>query len=212
MNKYLIMVVVLWLHMSTATSQEITRQLQVGDTIPEELWNMSFGVVNHPAGKDSITLNDYRDKELIIFDFWGEYCVPCHYGFFKVDGLPDFLPQIQFLLVNSKSRYRPELTMPHRVDSVLTSLKEKLAYPNGLQVASIVEDTVLSDIFLRQTETSWNSIPHYVWIGKDGVVMNITKSSEVDYYNIRTFLWYQKRKQLSKAGVPHDEVIKRVRF
>src|SRR5690606_24670319 len=53
------------------------RPLQVGDTIPEELWNLPLEVVNHPDGKETITLNDYRDKKLIILDFWATWCKSC---------------------------------------------------------------------------------------------------------------------------------------
>src|SRR5690606_24297636 len=60
------------------------KPLQIGDTIPEELWHLPLQVVNHPDGKDTITQNDYRDK-LIILDFWATWCAPC------VKELPDLL-------------------------------------------------------------------------------------------------------------------------
>jgi thiol-disulfide isomerase/thioredoxin len=53
------------------------RPLKIGDTIPEALWNMPLQVINHPQGKKTITLNEYRNKKLIIIDFWGSYCSPC---------------------------------------------------------------------------------------------------------------------------------------
>lgn len=56
-------------------------RLQIGDTIPEELWNLPLQVVNHPEGKDIITLHDFRDKKLIIMDFWSTYCGSCYYTF-----------------------------------------------------------------------------------------------------------------------------------
>src|SRR5690606_38373281 len=44
----------------TAERQAKIKPLQVGDTIPEEVWNMPLQVVNHSTGKDTITLTDYR--------------------------------------------------------------------------------------------------------------------------------------------------------
>src|SRR5690606_23251256 len=43
--------------------------LRIGDPIPEAGWHMPLPVVNHPKGKDTVTLHDYRDQ-LIILDFW----------------------------------------------------------------------------------------------------------------------------------------------
>src|SRR5690606_33195356 len=53
-----------------AEGQTEIKPLQIGDTIPEALWSLPLQVINHPEGKDTITLNDYRDKKLIILDFW----------------------------------------------------------------------------------------------------------------------------------------------
>ena len=60
------------------------KPLQIGDTIPEALWHLPLQVVNHPDGKGSITLNDYKGK-LIILDFWTTWCSHC------INGMPRML-------------------------------------------------------------------------------------------------------------------------
>ncbi|WP_341831237.1 hypothetical protein AACH28_18860 [Sphingobacterium thalpophilum] len=42
------------------------KPLQIGDTIPEVLWKMPLAVINHPDGKEIISLSDYKDKKLHI--------------------------------------------------------------------------------------------------------------------------------------------------
>lgn len=44
---------------SAATAVRDVQPLNVGDPIPDELWEMPLQVVNHPEGKETITLEDY---------------------------------------------------------------------------------------------------------------------------------------------------------
>src|SRR5690606_538187 len=59
-----------------ATAVADIKPLQIGDTIPEYLWQLPLQVVNHPKGQETITLNKHRGK-LIILDFWATWCVLC---------------------------------------------------------------------------------------------------------------------------------------
>jgi len=69
----------------TAEGQTEIKPLQIGDTIPEELWHLPFEVINHPTGKDTITLDKYRSRNVIILDFWASYCSPCIKSLKKVE-------------------------------------------------------------------------------------------------------------------------------
>src|SRR5699024_2019923 len=123
-------------------------------TIPEELWHMPLQVVNHPEGKESITLGDYKDK-LIILDFWATWCAPCIKGFPKLNKLQnEFGDKVKIL-------------------SVTTEDKEKIytffntgAGKEHPYINSVVDDKVLSTYFPYKT------VPHVVWITPKGKIFN----------------------------------------
>ncbi|GGC21147.1 hypothetical protein GCM10011386_11370 [Parapedobacter defluvii] len=48
-----------------------------GDTIPDYLWDLPLWVVNHPEGKDTITLREYEHSKLLVLDLWTTWCAPC---------------------------------------------------------------------------------------------------------------------------------------
>ena len=191
---------------SVGYSQEWVKELQVGDTIPNELWSYPLRVINHPHGLDTVSLSDYRQKELMILDFWSEGCTPCYMGFYRVDGLPERYTGLQFLLVNARNPYRPDRTSATRIRDVLTALISSMKFPNGLKTPSVVEDTVLTKLFPHRF------VPHYVWIGGDGIVKKITQTNEVDEYNIRTFLYFDRRRRMMESGMSIEEIRKIHRF
>lgn len=72
--------------------------LDIGDTIPKELWSLPLRVVNHPKGRDKISLAEYSDKKLIVLDFWSTYCAPCIKGItYWEDQLADLGEDVLFL-------------------------------------------------------------------------------------------------------------------
>jgi len=63
---------VLCLNFSIKAQSQISdiKPLKIGDTIPEVLWNTPLHVVNHPEGKQTITLNDYKGKFIMFDEFY----------------------------------------------------------------------------------------------------------------------------------------------
>lgn len=133
-----------------AQSNTIIQPLGIGDPIPDEVWNVPLSVVNHPDGKEIITLADYKDK-LIIIDFWATWCVPCIKSLYKLDTL-----QGQFAddLVVIPTTYED-------AEDAATFFKKR-----GWQLPTATLETTLKSYFPHQ------SIPHQVWV-KDGNVLSI---------------------------------------
>jgi thiol-disulfide isomerase/thioredoxin len=146
------------------------KPLKIGDTIPEAVWNIPLQVVNHPKGKKTITLNDYRGK-LIILDFWATWCSACIVGMSKTD-----LLQQQF----KGSMVAIPITYEQR-DKVLPFINQN-AYLAPLNILSVISDSNLKAYFPHQL------IPHYVWVGTDGIVKAITGPDEMTSANVNRII------------------------
>ncbi len=141
--------------------------LQIGDTIPEYLWHLPLQVVNHPraGGKDTITLNDYRDK-LIILDFWATWCKPCISSLYKLDTLQkQFTDEIAVIPATYEAKEKAGTFIANK----------------GWSLPSAVGDTILKKYFPHQ------SIPHQVWI-KSGRVEAIAGSEYANKQTITSLL------------------------
>ncbi|WP_313181422.1 TlpA family protein disulfide reductase [Sphingobacterium siyangense] len=139
------------------------KPLKVGDSIPEELWNLSLNVTNHPAARTNISLQDYPGKKLIILDFWATWCGPCIKGLNQLDSIKAALSNesIEFIPVSNEDEKK-----------VLKKMAD-----NQWKFFSVYGDNKLSRYFPHQV------LPHLVWI-RDGKVMAITGH---EYYDITYF-------------------------
>ncbi|SFA58596.1 Thiol-disulfide isomerase or thioredoxin [Pedobacter suwonensis] len=138
----------------------------VGGAVPEAIWQSShfaFSGDKPDEGKNtSVTLNRYRGK-LILLDFWATYCAPCIAGFPKMKLLQQkYRNDLQIILVNNEP-----------LAKATVFLQKRKSEHNEAFVA-IVADTLLNNTFPHRT------IPHYVWIGKDGKVLAITGEEELE--------------------------------
>jgi len=169
MTLFLLLVVGAGVHAQTNSKQGkpvgSIRPLQIGDTIPDAAWHLPLQVVNHPDGRDTITLNDYRGK-LIILDFWATWCVPCIKSLQKLDTLQNRFVKDLFVIP----------TTYEKAEKVRPFFRER-----RWSLPAAISEITLKGYFPHQ------SIPHQVWI-KGGKVIAIVGPEYADSMHVARVL------------------------
>ncbi len=130
------------------------KALHVGDTIPQSLWDIPLAVVNNPTGKKTVKLSDYRNKKLIILDFWATWCGSCMQSMLHIRQLESsYSDKVAFLKVNSESTK----DSPERIVKAFAKLKA-MSNVDLSTMEYIYPDKYLDKYFAHA------SIPHMVWI------------------------------------------------
>lgn len=173
------------LNMSVSGQHTIT-PLKIGAQIPEPLWNTPLQVVNHPQGKQTITLADYKGK-LIILDFWSTWCVPCIRNFPKLHALQDeFGSKIKVLAVTQQDTEK------------IAKFFKTGAGKEHTYVNSVINDSVLSAYFPHR------AVPHIAWINPDGKVLNTTQAEDITAANIQAILDKRQTQMVAKLDIDRD--------
>jgi|GEM_PF-3782214 len=144
------------------------KPLQIGDSIPEALWNLPLQMVKAgQEGNTTVKLKDYKGK-LIILDFWATYCKPCIKSIEKLDSIQQQLEQVVLMpvLVYDLS------------DRALPFMKRKeWAFP------SVVNDTIWNKTVLKHYLTGFGT----AWIYK-GKLVAVPRAADATEENIRKIL------------------------
>lgn len=144
-----------------------TKPLKIGDQVPDLTIN---NIINYKSS--SAKLSDFKGK-LLILDFWATWCAPCVSMIPLMDSLQkQFAGKIQFLSITDQKA------------AVVESFRAKLQKQKNAvySLPEVLEDKTLREMFPHST------LPHYVWIDREGVVRAITEFKEVHAQNIEKFL------------------------
>ncbi|MGJ1323843.1 TlpA family protein disulfide reductase [Sphingobacterium faecium] len=163
------------------------KPLMVGDTIPEALWHLPLDVLNYAQGSQRIYLNNFRDKKLILLDFWTVWCVPC------INKLKELSAQLNLLDEDA-------IVVP--VTKNNASSAQHILKQNDVDLFSIYADSMLIRYFPHV------SVPHQIWI-KDGIVTYITDGNLTTVAKINDFVMNKPVQLLQKESeIDHSDLNK----
>ena len=153
-----------------ATAVADIKPLQIGDTLSEYIWQLPLQVVNHPEGKEVVRLSDYRDKKLIILEFWGSRCPPCIKAVDEIHELKDeFSEELAAL---------PVLTRSKLEERTLSFMQKR-----GWTLPSVVNDTILDRAVFSRYLPDWGD----VWL-YEGRLLAVPKSGYINKETIQAVL------------------------
>jgi len=147
---------------SGADGRSPVKALNIGDKIPQSLWDTWLEVVNHPTGQKTIKLSEYRDKKLIILDFWATWCASC----------VESLGKIQYNLKYDQSKIA-FIPVTFQSDAVVSKFQQGNNNAQQWQFPLVVGDELLKQLFPHAT------ISHFVWIDADGIIKAFTSSEYI---------------------------------
>lgn len=183
MNVKIYVRALLCLYVSLSVHDLSAQALKAGDHLPPQIWSQPLKVINHPEGKETITLNDYKGK-LIILDFWATWCGSCVGMLPKMNSLQkEFEGRLQILPVT----YQTGREVSEFMNRYAQRTDRLIALPD------VVEDTLLRSFFPH------TYLPHYVWINEDGVFSIATEAGEINAQKISDFLNHAKPVMTAKV-------------
>jgi thiol-disulfide isomerase/thioredoxin len=152
----------------SAVAQE--KGIGIGQLVPDVGVTGVSGLKLEGKEVTAFRLSELRGK-LVILDFWATWCAPCRKMVPVMDSLQRvFGEKVLFLPVTYE---RAEVVAP-----VLAAMRKV----RDFELPEVTSDVVLGRLFPHR------SLPHYVWISGEGVVLAVTEEAAVTGENIRRFL------------------------
>lgn len=181
-----LLIVTLFITIKAQTNPSINKcelqPINIGDKIPDQVWNRDFAIINHTRRKEFLKLSEYGNK-LIILDFWATYCKPC------IKSL-DYLDSIQH-------EFKDDLVVIpvlvyDKIDNAPAFMKKK-----GYKWPCIVGDTTIDKNMIDRYKVGYGTL----WI-KEGKLLAIPSKKSLTTDNIRSIINGQKVKFISRKLSP----------
>jgi len=168
------------LNLAARAQTQSFEALKIGDKIPD----FTFGNLQNNKGHSQKASELYKSG-LLIINFWATWCVPC------VRELP-FLDSIQL----QNMSYYNMVCVTDQSKATLSAYLEKHRDLKNLKF--LAEDKKLAQYFPHHT------IPHNVWIDKNGIVKAITGDEYISDKSIKAFLKGQTKMPVKQEDLTFD--------
>jgi len=164
-TKNYVLIILVMLFTGFCQAQEPIKELQIGGKLPDMVLGKLIGARNK-----KIKLVELYKKGGLIIDFWATWCSPCIKELSVADTLANRYGNLSVLAVSHDDSLKTE----HFLNSHREISKSHLIIT--------CDDKLLSQYFKHKT------IPHMIWVGKDGVIKLIAGEEVFNERNVKNFL------------------------
>jgi thiol-disulfide isomerase/thioredoxin len=165
----LVSIALLFLYNQPGITQE-RKGLRTGDILPDLFMKVhtSEGIVQSM---------DLTKGKPVLIDFWATWCSSCMKKFPVLETLQaKYKNKLTILLVNSTSTRDNETKIRGFYE------KWKAKHQRALTLPTVIDDKKLDSLFPHSL------LPHYIWVGADGIIKGITSSEYVTEENIKALV------------------------
>ncbi len=181
--KFFIYAIVSLLSMGSYGQTNAVIPLKIGDKVPDIIIRRLL------RNEADIAMPDLYKDNVLIINFWATWCAPC---------LRE-LPVLDSLAKINKGKLKV-LSVAYEKQDVVNSFFKKRQEINTSDILISTGDTVLIRYFKHFT------IPHNIWIDKQGIVKYITGADEIVAKNISNFIDNQPMDLHPKIDITNFDV------
>ncbi|WP_259065091.1 TlpA family protein disulfide reductase [Mucilaginibacter sp. X4EP1] len=164
--KYMITCALIILECSTNSVAQSTKELHVGDRLPDILLQNVY----HGNGQP-IRLKSLCKGKALLISFWATWCIPCIREMQTLDSISlPFSSKLNLLTVN----YQDEITM------------SKLF--NDAHIRPLANRTSVSSDTLMRKYLPYRFLPHNVWVDSTGIIVGITGEEAVTKESLQNLI------------------------